>query len=483
MVTATANTNKQCKIAIAKLQRDIEFDDQWHIINSRIDVNCFIEYCFKDDITDSPIKQQPFHKDIQRKFASGKDSLIEVPRSHGKTTQVALWIIWKLGQNPNLRIKYVCQAENKAAERCQYVQNQILHNPKVRAVFPSLVPSTKMEDWSKHKFTVQRSIFSKDCTFEASGILSSATGGRADIIVFDDIIDMRNALLQPAYRQTVKQYYKAVWVNMVEPTTGQKVYICTPYHEDDLTAELKKGTNYDVLSIPIPDDLTPLWADRWGREALLKLKKDIGTIEFARAMHLRVMSDADRIIRPEWIQWYDNQPDLNGYVVAVDPAISTRDNADYSVIIVLGYDYNGNSYIVDMVREHLSFMELLLRLQSVYNQYKPVAVGIETIAYQKAIAEFLTQTTALPIVEINAVKDKITRARQLSIPLQNGKVFLRRGMQDIYEELVSFPFMPHDDIVDALGYAVSLVSRYCIKIDFSNIRTGRNLVKELTPEI
>src|SRR5262249_9373267 len=144
--------------------------------------------------------------------------LIEAPRDHGKSTNILGRVVWELGRDPNLRVKIVCQSDPKARERLAEVRAHITMNQRVRDVFPDLVTADGDEpDWNKGRRVVRRSFISKDPSLEAHGVTASGTGGRADLIVFDDVVDLRNAVTIPALRETVKTNYKAVWLNLLEP--------------------------------------------------------------------------------------------------------------------------------------------------------------------------------------------------------------------------------------------------------------------------
>ena len=51
------------------------------------------------------------HTDLQNHLSAHRLALVELPRDHGKTTQVCLRVLWELGRAPNLRIKIVCASE------------------------------------------------------------------------------------------------------------------------------------------------------------------------------------------------------------------------------------------------------------------------------------------------------------------------------------------------------------------------------------
>ena len=57
---------------------------------------------------------------------------------------------------------------------------------------------------------------------------------------------------------------------------------------------------------------------------------------------------------------------------------------------------------------------------------------------------------------MTTTKDKVTRFLRLSAKFEAGQGFLRRGAtEDLVDQLLLVPDADHDDLVDALDFAVS----------------------------
>lgn len=54
------------------------------------------------------------------------------------------------------------------------------------------------------------------------------------------------------------------------------------------------------------------------------------------------------------------------------------------------------------------------------------------------------------------LKDKVTRAMRRSANFENHKVYFREGMDDLEECLLLFPEVDHDDLFDALDFAMTM---------------------------
>ena len=74
----------------------------------------------------------------------------------------------------------------------------------------------------------------------------------------------------------------------------------------------------------------------------------------------------------------------------------------------------------------------------------------------------LCTQTALPIRELRADKDKLSRALPLSAKMEAGQVYFAKYADwylELEKELLQFPAGEHDDQVDALAYAILQLAR------------------------
>ena len=122
------------------------------IRKARVDPCAFARYLLMDP-AGVPDPLPEIHKDLQNHLSAHRLALVELPRDHGKTTQVCLRVLWELGRDPNLRIKIVCASESIAVDRSRFLRRSIEQNPRVHRVFPKLRQS---EPWLAQAFTVVR---------------------------------------------------------------------------------------------------------------------------------------------------------------------------------------------------------------------------------------------------------------------------------------------------------------------------------------
>jgi len=190
--------------------------------------------------------------------------------SHNTQITAVALPLFLLGNDPTLRIKLVCLSDDAAKERLSAIKAYIETDEDFKTLFPGIIPGNK-EEWSKHKLFVERKTIAKDASVDAKGIMSSAIGGRADILLVDDIFDQRTAVSQPSTREQHLATYAQVWLSRVEPNVEgnenkrQVIAICTRWHEDDLlgfvTSDPIMLNQYGVLIQKVADDFSGLDCD------------------------------------------------------------------------------------------------------------------------------------------------------------------------------------------------------------------------------
>lgn len=216
------------------------------IARARSDVNWLVEYCFETP-RGVPARQGWMHRQWQRLASQHKRLLIAAPRGHWKTGQIAVArAIWELGNDPNKVIKLLCQSDAKAVKRLSAIREHLKSNKRLHAVFPWLKPDRTNIDaeWNKHMITVTRSARMPDPSIEALGITSSASGDRANLIIADDVVDRRNSITLPKVRESIREAWDD-WVNLLL-NDGSIIYICTLWHNADLTHDLITNQEWAV---------------------------------------------------------------------------------------------------------------------------------------------------------------------------------------------------------------------------------------------
>ena len=86
----------------------------------------------------------------------------------------------------------------------------------------------------------------------------------------------------------------------------------------------------------------------------------------------------------------------------------------------------------------------------------PEAFYIEKNGFQLSMVQ-MARREGLPVKELRADRDKVSRALPLAARMESGNVWFPNDSlwyADLEKELLTFPVGEHDDQVDALAYAV-----------------------------
>jgi predicted phage terminase large subunit-like protein len=156
------------------------------------------------------------------------------------------------------------------------------------------------------------------------------------------------------------------------------------------------------------------------------------------------------------------------YYIAGDFAISEKDRADYTAMVVGGVDENGLLHIVDVIRERMDGLEIVNTMLALQRLRDPEVFGIEETQITKALGPFLNlamleQNTFLNVYPLKPHRqDKVTRARSMQARMRAGGVKFDKKAdwyQTLEDELMRFPRDKHDDQVDAMAYLGLIIDK------------------------
>jgi len=477
-----------------EMLRVAEAAQEYRIKMARQDFGAFMEYCFYDEVSRRPFAQQWFHDEWSEAWDTHNRVIIIAPRDHGKTSQIVGRVLFELGRNPNLRIKIACAADGRAKERLFEVVQHIELNPRLQEVFPHL-RQDKDAEWSKHKIVVKRTVPHRDASVEALGITATATGGRCDLLIADDVVDRRNALSFPKLRQQIKQAWKSDWTNLLEPES-RIWYICTLWHKDDLSHELVTNKAYKTLFYAVPPDFGALWPGKWPEQELRKRHEEIGSIEFNRGFRNQAVDEDSSIIRDGWLAFSNLATDarftdrLNELVffTSYDTARATGEGNDFSACTVFAVDPEERRvFIVDAWHGKLTVKQQAEQVWKEYQKFLPFRILIEKVG-QAVLDEWVLNDHPELASIIEVTTPKISKSQRLVAVtplLERGDVIFSDhlnpdngswtpGREALVHELLDFPFGKNDDLVDSFSQGLSAARRYFLD-EWATERSGADL--------
>lgn len=443
-------------------------------------------YIFNKYILDVEKGKKPlgvFHKELCNFIQDDlhKKKLVLMPRGHLKSTLVTIgYSTQRIVQNPNVRILILSATWQMAVDFLTEIKNHLKGNETIHEYFPEIREAVvEPPEWAQDRITIKRTDTNiKGPTVWAAGVESNLVGSHPDVIILDDVVS-RDNVTTPEQIDKVKLRYKDC-LDLLEPG-GQLIVIGTRWAEGDLYSWLMDKDNgilqnYDVMikkafegDLETSENFKALWPEKFDQKELLSRLNEKGWYEFSAQYMNDPIPDKDATFQKEWIQRFDLE-DVRGKemvkVLTIDPAISQEREADFTAMVVCGIDTFGNIFVLDMVRDRMKPSELINKVFELNELWHPNSIGIETVAYQKAIAyslkdEMTRRRRYLPIQELKPnERAKDLRIKGLQPQYQSLKVFHRNNhpiTPYLENELKAFPRGIHDDLIDAFSYALDLL--------------------------
>jgi len=396
---------------------------------SRVDFNIFADF-IGPSMDSRFLGQAPLHLTWQRHLDAHQWAGIIAPQFHGKTTQMMLRVLWELGRNPELLVKYISCSDDLAADRVFAFRHMIQHNKRLRMVFPHLVPHPHADDWTTESFTILRRSQIKDSSLSAHGILTAGSGGRADLIVFDDVVDMRNAVMNPENRGKVKKFFWHVWMKTLAPE-GRAWYINTMWDEEDLTNEIMKNEQWHFRNDSINDALDPVWPERWNRSALEKaLSADEES--FRRGMQNRVVSETDMVLDPKWLTQFCPHPVRGSVRISSwDFAPGKRANSDRTANAVIDVfpEHRRLVFIASKEYQGLTIQGVADTIRETHRMYVADVEFLQAVSFEVYVSQSIEPSWGIPVETWSPAMSKRERARILSPWFSRGHVWFAQNSE------------------------------------------------------
>lgn len=191
-------------------------------------------------------------------------------RGAAKSWITDAFCLWLLYRDPQTKVLLVSASLAHAVKHTQFCLSILREFPLLKHLAPGLDQRA-----SSQAFDVKGATSDPNPSFSAKGITGQVTGGRADIIVADDIevsTNSRTVTMRQTIRENVTEFE-----NVITPKkTSRIIYLGTPHDEDSLYGELQKRT-YSIrlwpAEYPTPETL-PRYGDRIAPYILDGLRKD-----------------------------------------------------------------------------------------------------------------------------------------------------------------------------------------------------------------
>lgn len=420
----------------------------------------YIQYAtadFQRELMELSADQSLEHLVVMAFRGSGKSTII--------TTMFPLWAV--MGELQKKYVLIVSQTQNQAQQHLKNVALELASNELISKDFMPY-------DYEENELGISAINLPK---FGARIIAVSREQGvrglrsgphRPDLIIADDVEDSNSVKTAEGRKKTFDWF-----TGELLPLGSEKTKFITVgnmLHEDSLLMRLKNGFTNGTrtgrfLEYPLVVDGKPLWPDRFpDSRAVEQLEKRIANpITWQREYMLNLVPDEDQVITPDMIHYYDRIPDvLRGQhvatVIGVDLAISEKDSADYTAMVVLRVLGSDDGQIIYVLphpfNKRISFPDTVDKIQDLNVAYHYPTFYVETTAYQEALLQSLKRST-IDVTGVKPNNDKRTRLNMIAHKISSGViVFPKQGAEALIAQLTGYGIEKHDDLMDALTMAI-----------------------------
>lgn len=458
---------------------------------ARTDLETFIRYMMPDprhydDPRRSAYVSKPVHKLMIRwweEISSGRSlrSAMSVPPQTGKTTHTTiLGVAHTWAQNPGLKFIVGTYNEIRAKRNGEDIR-RVLESERFKEVFPEF----QLEKGGKSKSFLSTP-WGGYVLMAGRG--SGVTGNPCDIFVIDDPIkDHQEATSTNALEEA--------W-NWFSVTAQQRAHnltrfailhtrwadndligrLCDPNHPDYDPEKARAWTYLNVKAYNNEPHIAELmgikpedyiWPEKFSPDLLRQIAMTMNEEAFSALYMGRPVPEEGGFFKKTMIQLYDPKdlPDRKylRFYAASDHAVSTSQRADYTVLLIVAVDRQGQIWIVDLVRKQMTSDETVDEMIRLMKLYKPITWWAARDHISKSIGPFLQKRMRDEGVYGTYVEDspevgnKIQKAQSIRGMMGMGLVKFNK-MAHWYGELVSELLRfrgegdAHDDQVDALSH-------------------------------
>jgi len=432
-----------------------------------------------------------FHRDMWADLIDPDVNLsaFSVFRGGAKTTLLRSFVAWSVAYRASRTIAYLGASTDKAHESGDWLRRLIEGNSEDGLSFAQVFGLRPGSVWNSDRLDIL-------CRFEASkpettitlvalGITSSVRGlninnFRPDLVILDDVQTEEN-VGNETQRAKLNELVYASIVNTMAPRSeapNRKMVLSnTPMRPQDLIAKAEHNPDYKFRKFGIRDEAgRSRWEERFPSEEIDReeaaARRENQWAYFAREKLCHLVPDEGQFFRMADLRYYETPPQNMIIAYAIDPTppptaaqiAGGMGSKDFEAHCVVGMTASRDVYLLDYVlsrNHHPDWSATTFFMLA--GKWKPIRCRVEGIAYQATLQWYLSEEMKkrgrFHVIEIyKDQRAKPIRIRQSLAGLaSNGKLYCRRDQKEFLEQFETFPGCAHDDLIDSMAMATSLV--------------------------
>lgn len=428
--------------------------------------------------TKTDFQMTPFHRRIcesldQVVAGDCRRLILTMPPRHGKTELVSRRLpAFFFGHYPAGQIISTSYGFELAKTFSRDVR-RIMDSGVYQGIFPEV-------SLAQDSAAIERWETAQGGAYLGQGVGGSITGHGADLILVDDILPNREAAESETQLAKMWDFYTGTLYPRLHPG-GRIVVIMTRWSPGDLVGRILAGEDADswqVLHFPAIDDSgAALWPDRYPKEELEGIKRNVGNYDFESLYQGRPCARGGQYLKRVWFPIIEerNLPGGLTWNRGLDLAVSTKKTADFTASVKVAKHREGGHdsfFIAGGWNQRLDWPLAKKKIIAIA-QAERVKLCVEAVAgFIVAHRELEEALRAVcQVKKVNATKDKLSRALPWIAAAESGKIALVRGsgsndwIDQFLAQAESFPASGiKDDIIDAVSIAFEGVNRPIVSV-------------------
>lgn len=356
------------------------------------------------------------------------------------------------------------------------VKIELETNDQLKTDFGPFEGADAADDWRKTSLYIPKYQARIACITDGQSVRGLREQERRPGLVIADDLENVESVRQKAQRDKRYRWLKQDVMGVGDLKT-RFILIGNLLHADSLIMRLKNEITSGkmtgrVLEFPftVPDGNggeVSIWPGKFPDAAAIEREKTrIGDERtWLREYKLKIVAEDGQEVREEWIKRYDQEMiadcEVYGNATGVDLAISKKETADFTAMVSAQAVKlkTGEKRILIMpnpINLHLSFKETIDQTLALKAMTKPIPnFYVEDVQYQRAAIETM-ENEGVPVTGVKITADKRARLRSAAKLIQQGTVlFPLSGCEDLLIQVLYFGTEAHDDLVDAMVYAIN----------------------------
>lgn len=409
---------------------------------------------------------KPFHKIMTDALERAlkwecKRIMISVPPQHWKSTiSTQRFPLFAHLQDPTLNIVSASYSGDLAKSHLWKIR-QIVESPQFKVLWKplNLIKNDSQEYQLKEGWS-----------YYSVGVGWGLTGRPIDIGIIDDVHKDRAEYESDTIRNWVWDWYSSVFQSRLHKDSII-IGVMTRWWEDDLFWRIlqTEWDKWEIINIPVynESETDTIFPERFPLEFMKEKQNSMIPRDFQSLYMWDPINEGGWSFKKDYFMEYENPPPLESLKVYtfIDPAISQKQEADFTAIVTIGIDQNNRIYVLDIFHERVEPSDSINALFEIVKKYRPDRVWVEVVAFQKMLAleirkQMNIRNTFFNLDEITPMWEKNSRIKTILEPRYSNINILHpkynKNTKDLELELLKFPNGKHDDIIDALSGVVRM---------------------------